>query len=221
MRLELGKPVRSSDGEEVGELGDVVIDPDAKRITHIVVKPHRSGESRLVSIDLVERGDDAGELSLRCSADEIRQLPNVEEFAYLRLGEAPVADPDWDIGVTDVLAMPYESTGFGTYPAGTIEDIGMTYDRVPKGEVEIRRSSSVLAENGDLVGEVDGFVVDDDDCITHFVLERGHLWRRREVAVPIGAVTKVESDSVTVGLTSDEIGALPARSVRRWLRGRS
>jgi sporulation protein YlmC with PRC-barrel domain len=220
MRLELGKPVRSSDGEAVGELADVVIDPEAKRITHVVVKP-RGGESRLVAIDLVERTDDTHELSLRCSADELRRLPNVEGFAYLRLGETPVEDPDWDIGVTNVLAMPYESTGFGTYPAGGVEDISMTYDRVPKGEVEIRKSSSVMAENGEHVGEVDGFVVDDDDCITHFVLERGHLWRRREVAVPIGAVTRVESDAVTVGLTSDEIGALPARSVRKWPRGRS
>ncbi len=221
MRLELGKPVRSSDGQIVGELGDVVIDPVKKRLTHLVVKPHHGGESRLVSIDLVEREDGASEISLRCNAEEVRRLPDVEEFAYLRLGELPVADPDWDIGVTDVLAMPYESTGFAAYPAGTVDDIGMTYDRIPKGEVEIRRSSSVIANDGERVGEVDGFLLDDDDCITHFVLERGHLWRRRELAVPIGAISKVESDTVTVGLSRDEIGALPARRVRRWLRGRS
>ena len=65
------------------------------------------------------------------------------------------------------------------------------------------------------MGEVDGFLVEGDH-ITHFVLERGHLWGRRDVTVPIGSVTRVESDTVTVGLSKDQIGALPSRRVRRW-----
>jgi sporulation protein YlmC with PRC-barrel domain len=74
----------------------------------------------------------------------------------------------------------------------------------------------VITTDGHHVGDVDGFLVDDDDQITHFVLERGHLWGRREVTVPIGAVVKVESDRVTVGLSTDEIGKLPAHRVHRW-----
>ena len=96
------------------------------------------------------------------------------------------------------------------------QDLGMVYDRVPKGEVEVRRSSSVMTTDGHYVGDVDGFLVDEEDQITHFVLERGHLWGRREVTVPIGAVAKVESDTVTVNLSSDEIGALPAHKIHRW-----
>jgi hypothetical protein len=62
---------------------------------------------------------------------------------------------------------------------------------------------------------VDGFVIDDDDLITHFVLERGHLWGRREVTIPIGAVARVESDVVYVALSKDEVGDLPAVRVHR------
>jgi hypothetical protein len=61
----------------------------------------------------------------------------------------------------------------------------------------------------DRLGHVDGFRVDGDDQITHVVLERGHLWGRREVTIPIGAVTRVNTDSVTVRLTKDEVAALP------------
>lgn len=217
VRLELGKRVRCSDGEVVGELADVIIDPVKKRVTHLVVKPHNGpGESRLVSIELAEAGADPGEISLRCTAEEVRALPDIEDFAYLRLGEAVVSDPDWDVGVTNVLAMPYfESTGVVDYGAFQ-ENVGIVYDRVPKGEVEIRRTSSVITGEGSYVGDVDGFLVDEDEQITHFVLERGHLWGRREVTVPIGAVTKVESDTVTVGLSTEEIGALPAHRVHRW-----
>ena len=61
---------------------------------------------------------------------------------------------------------------------------------------------------------MDGFVVDGEQ-ITHIVLEHGHLWGRRDLTVPIGAVTKVETDAVTLSLSKDEVGA-PSVSVRRW-----
>jgi hypothetical protein len=61
-----------------------------------------------------------------------------------------------------------------------------------------------------------GSLVDSDDQITHVVLERGHLWGRPELAIPIGAVTRITTDSVMVRLTKDELGALPAVPVHRW-----
>lgn len=217
-RLELGKPVRSSDDEVVGELCDVIIDPIERRVTHLVVKPHEGhGQSRLVEVAQAnpDAGDDQHFISLRCTADEVHELPNIEDVAYLRLSDSPVSDPNWDVGVRDVLALPYyESSGMVGYSGG--QGVGMVFDRIPKGEVEIRRSSTVFSDDGQYVGDVDGFLVDEDGHITHFVLERGHLWGRREITVPIGAVTKVESDTVTVGFSIDELGRLPTHRVHRW-----
>jgi sporulation protein YlmC with PRC-barrel domain len=140
----------------------------------------------------------------------------VQEAAYLRLGESPAEDPDWEVGVEDVLAMPYyNGLGVGPYPGELASDVTMYYDRVPKGEVEVRRASAVISADGHSLGEVDGFVVDADKHITHFVLERGHLWGRKEVTIPIGAVARVESDAVHVALSKDEVGALPAVRVGR------
>src|SRR5438034_10759578 len=113
-RLELGKQVRSRDDAVVGELADVVIDPLRKRVTHLVVKPHRGhgqGPGRLVSVGLAKPTADRRAIVLRCSAEEVGRLPDVEDFAYLQVGQAPVSDPDWDVGVTNVLAMPYFDTG--------------------------------------------------------------------------------------------------------------
>ena len=215
MRLELDKPVLCED-EEVGRLADLVVDPVAKRVTHLVVKPeHGVGASHLVPIGLVEPTEQVGGIALTCSRAELEALPPVEEFTYLRLGEVASNDPDWDVGVSDVLALPYyDSTGLAG-PVEAVGDMGVVYDRVPKGEVELRRSSRVMAANGDYIGDVDGFLVDDDH-ITHFVLERGHLWGRREVTVPIGAVASVKSDVVTLRLSKDEVGALPSHRVHRW-----
>lgn len=218
MRLELGRQVRCTDGP-VGELVDVVIDPTKKRLTHLVVRPHElDGRSRLVPVELAERGDEGDTIALRCTREEVERLPDVNEHAFLRLGELPVDDPDWDVGTQDVLAMPYyESPEFGPYAGQFDSNVAVVYDRVPKGEVEIRRASAVHTADGHHLGEVDGFLVDKDDQITHFVLERGHLWGRREVTIPIGAVEKVETDSVTLRLSKEEVGELPSARVHRWL----
>jgi sporulation protein YlmC with PRC-barrel domain len=92
----------------------------------------------------------------------------------------------------------------------------MTYDRVPKGEVEVRRASPVFSADGHHLGHVEGFVVDGEDQITHVVLERGHLWGKRDVTIPIGSVAKVENDQVILDLSKDEVGRLPAVRVHRW-----
>ena len=61
-----------------------------------------------------------------------------------------------------------------------------------------------------------GFVVDQAGHISHVVLERGHLWGRREVVIPIGAVERVETDEVVLTLSKDEVGALESHRVHRW-----
>ena len=220
MRLEIGNRVRCTDGV-YGELADIVIDPLEKRVAHLVVRPEQDkGEARLVPIELAKgRDDEQREIELGCTLDEAQGFESVHKAAYLQLGDNPVEDPDWDVGVEDVLALPY----YAGYGGGLAEDTyggfdshaTISYDRVPKGEVELRRASGVISTDDHLLGEVDGFVVDADEHITHFVLERGHLWGRKEVTIPIGAVARVESDVVHLALSKDEVGALPAVHVGR------
>ncbi len=169
MRLELGSPVNCTDGP-FGELADVVIDPTKRRVTHLVVEPHGDhGKARLVPIELAntEPGESAA-IGVRCSLEEAGKLEHVEEYAYIRLGESPDLEPGWDIGVESVLAQPYYGYGAGvgyeTVPAEYDPHVSVTYDRVPKGEVEIRRASEVTSADGHQLGKVDGFLVDDDGC---------------------------------------------------------
>jgi sporulation protein YlmC with PRC-barrel domain len=215
MRLELGTPVRCTDGT-FGKLADVVIDPISRRLTHLVVRPgHEQGQARLVPVELAASGDDGSEVLLDRTVHEVTKLQPVHEYAYLRLGESPVEDPEWDVGVEDVLALPYyEADPLGPSPIFDT-NVGMAYDRVPKGEVEIRRASAVASMDGHDLGQVDGFVVDAEGQITHLILERGHLWGKREVTIPIGAVATVETDRVTLSLSKNEVGSLPSVHVHR------
>jgi sporulation protein YlmC with PRC-barrel domain len=212
--------VNCTDGP-FGKLADVVVDPTKRSVTHLVVEPHGDhGKTRLVPIELASADEDeTPAIAVRCSVEEANQLEPVEEYAYIRLGESPDLEPGWEMGVETVLAWPYYASGLGyeTVPADYDPHASVTYDRIPKGEVEIRRASGVTSADGHQLGKVDGFLVDDDDAITHFVLERGHLWGRREVTIPIKEVAQVFTDAVTLTLTKDEVGDLPSVSVHRWM----
>jgi sporulation protein YlmC with PRC-barrel domain len=216
-RLDLGSPVHCADAQ-FGELADVVIDPTTRCVTHLVVRPpKRPDEARIVPVDWATSEGPETAIRLSATVAEVDRLDRLHETAYLRLGEFPVDDPDWDVGVEDMLGLPYFQS-IEAQPVEADPHIMLAYDRVPKGEVEIRRASAVTAADGAHLGRVDGFAVDAMGHISHVVLEHGHLWGRSEVTIPIGAVHRVENDVVVLRLTKGEVGELPSHRVHRWGR---
>jgi sporulation protein YlmC with PRC-barrel domain len=218
MRLDLGSPVRCAD-DAFGELADVVIDPQTRRVTHLVVQPHhRDEQARLVPVERAQAGEASdATISLDCTVAQMNEFELVRESAYLRLGEVPVEDPGWDVGIDEALALP-PPTGMGEFGTGGVDidpHVMLSYDRIPMGEVEIRRASSVTSADGHHLGHVDGFVLDSEQQIAHLVLEHGHLWGRREVVIPVSAVARVDTDAVVLTLSKDEVGTLPSARVHR------
>src|SRR5687768_6588660 len=99
MRLDLGSPVRCTDGD-FGELADVVLEPASKRVTHLVVAPHgRPGDARLVPILLLRSGEPGAGMQLDGAVAEVEALEAVHESTYLPLGETAEPDAAWDKGI--------------------------------------------------------------------------------------------------------------------------
>jgi uncharacterized protein YrrD len=209
MRLELGRTVRLADGA-AQQLVDVVIDSGSKRVTHLVVQPRDHGEeARLVPVGLAEdAGGGASELALRCTAKDLENFDLVHEFEVLHAGERPKEDSKWDVGVEDIVVTPsYAPTALGEYGGALDSEVTVSYDRVPKGEIELRRASSVYSADGHHLGSVEGVDVSEGDRLSQLFFQRGHLWWKREVAVPADAIAKFESDTVTLGVNKDELGS--------------
>src|SRR4051812_42112543 len=214
MRLDLGCGVHCTDAV-FGELGDVIVDPISRRVTHLVVQPQGDHErARLVPIERVRPADDG--LALDYSVADVQALEPLHESAYMRAGERIVADPDWDVGTEDVLALPVyqELDGMGS-AIDPDPHVVVSYDRIPKNEVEIRRSSAVFSTDGHHLGHVEGYLIGSGET-ADIVLERGHVWGRREVVIPAAAVEQVRNDSITLSLTKDQVAALDVRHVHRW-----
>jgi hypothetical protein len=209
MNLALGSTVHCSDGA-ARELADIVVDAPGRRVTHLVVQPKRQHEeARLVSLELAGE-DDKGGVSLFCTAETLDGLERVQEYAYLPAGEQPEENAKWDVGVEDVLAVP----SVDPLDMGEPEldpNVNLMYDRVPKGEVELRLTSSVYSADEHHVGSVNGVVVGEDGVITVLTLLRGHLWWRREISVPVDAIASLENDVATLAVEKDELKRFPSR----------
>jgi len=214
MWLELGVRV-ACEGQKVGELKDVLIDPGANLLTHVAVDA-KDGVKRLVPASAVEsHGPGTHEAFLTCTIEELEALEPVRRFAYVQFGDEPEMDDGADVGVEDVVTPPAFTTDqFGTY-GDPYQTVGIAYDRIPKGEVELSHSSEVLAAGDERVGRVAGVVVEDDRQLTHVVVEYGHLWGLREVAVPLASVERLATGSVVLRLSRPQVTALPAVRVRR------
>jgi sporulation protein YlmC with PRC-barrel domain len=207
MRLDLDCAVTCADGA-FGELSDIIIDPGSLQVTHLVVQPPEHHHlARLLPIGRASSGRQ--EVTLDCTLAEIDALQPIHESSYVRLSDRAALDGD-DVGIEEgfVLA-PAESLGAGALGAEAFEVdpyVTTSFDRIPKGMVEIRRRSAVSSSDGHHVGHVVGVVLDDRHQITRLVLEHGHLWSKHELEVPSGSIDRIQSDEVMLTLSKDEVG---------------
>jgi sporulation protein YlmC with PRC-barrel domain len=74
--------------------------------------------------------------------------------------------------------------------------------------VAVRRGEQVHATDGD-IGRVQGLVIDPTSHhVTHVLLQEGHLWGRKQVAIPISAVSAVEH-GIELNITKKDVESLP------------
>jgi sporulation protein YlmC with PRC-barrel domain len=185
----IGARANCSDGF-CGEVSRLIIDPATRTVTHLVIEPkHRHEPGRLVPAGLADAT--AGGIRLRCTIAEFGKLEPAEDTEQVQGGGAGIP---LDAGGTP-MGVPHPSRI-------------VTQDVIPMGEAEVGRGEPVHALDGE-IGRVEGFVVDPaGDRVTHVLLQEGHFWGRKEIAIPIGAVTRVD-DGIRLSITKQQVEDLP------------
>jgi hypothetical protein len=177
----------------------LIIDPATETVTHLVIQPgHRQEAGRLVPVHLVETTD--GEIRLRCTRADFDKLDHAAERDMVAGPESPqiVAGPE----SLQMVGRYGRMTAAASRHATVLEDV------IPVGEKEVGPGDQVHAVDGE-IGQVQGFLVDPgDDRVTHVLLQEGHLWGRKTVAIPISAVTGVDA-GIRLNLTKEQVGELP------------
>ncbi len=215
VELEIGAVVDCEDGE-CGRLLRVVIDSATDAITHLVVEPRdrRRGEkARLVPMDLVE-AEDAHDVRLRCTLAGFEALPSAEVTEVTSGFDATTTPSKMVLfglrGVGPQIAM----AGTGLHGPIRIGPHAVTEEDLQAGEGEVWRGQRVHAPDGP-IGHVYGLVVDAAGHVSHVLLGEGHLWGKKQVSIPIGAVKTVVDDGVYLNLTKKQVGDLPSVDLER------
>jgi sporulation protein YlmC with PRC-barrel domain len=206
--LKIGAVAVGSDGYR-GEVRAVVIDPVAATVTHVAVEPDgRSGLARLVPLGQVDADPDAapGQLRLRYTEAEFMTLDPAEEtlgeFAVGQTVPVQLIPPGW------------RGTGEPVAEGGDILRIPEreTVDVSPSGEVEEHGGDHVHATDGD-IGRLHGFRLDPaSGRVTHVLLGEGHLWGRKEVAIPFDKIAGFDH-GIKLSLTKKQVQGLPAADI--------
>jgi hypothetical protein len=201
----LGATASCMDGV-CGVVSRTILDPAARAITHLVIVPrHHHAEGRLVPVELIEAT--AGEIRLRCTLAEFARLDPAEEVDVYGggYGQAEAVQGYGNVGSMGV--------GGSASGLGIGMDLGhhtpvVVSHAVPLGETEVGRHESVHCVDGE-IGRVEGFLVSPADHeVTHVLLQEGHLWGRRQVAIPVSAVASVDA-GIRLNITKKQVEDLP------------
>jgi sporulation protein YlmC with PRC-barrel domain len=212
MLLRIGADVSCGDGT-CGYLSRIIVNPADRQVTHLVVdQKRRSGPGRLVPLDLADAT--TGQVRLRCTLAEFQALRPAQETEVVP--DLDPTGPQNSPSPPSVNFLPSSAGVFGVPGGSAIRrdrpqaPKEVTVDVVPSGGVAVRRELTVRATDGE-IGQVQGLVVEPGGrYVTHVLLQEGHRWGRRDVAIPVGAVTKIGTLLIHLSLTKHQVKDLPS-----------
>jgi sporulation protein YlmC with PRC-barrel domain len=200
-RFPLHAKVECSDGAG-GESVAAIVNLTTGTVTHFVVADRSFPRSvqRLVPIEQVEETR-SREIRLRCSQDD---LAGMRPFAEMELIETvePGDDPN-DPAFAPPLVTPTEITL-----------LPVEVEHLLPGELAVRRGTRIAATDSD-VGVLEELMLDPQSGnVTHLILQEGHLWGKREIALPLSSIDRVDEDTVYLKLDRKAVEDLPAIPVQ-------
>jgi sporulation protein YlmC with PRC-barrel domain len=188
-------------GKECGRVTHIVLNPTTGKFTDVVVKEHSSPQKeRLVPRKHIS-GSNSKSISLNCSEEQLKAFSEFEKSEFI---EANM--PHMLLGGPYPMVWPY------VVPEKQL--ITVEREMIPVDEMAVWRNTVVEAADGP-IGKVDELMVDEHTGrVTHLVMREGHLWGKRDVAIPISEVERMEEDRVKLKLDRQQVEELPVIPVK-------
>ncbi|HLF75027.1 MAG TPA: PRC-barrel domain-containing protein [Anaerolineales bacterium] len=200
MRLKENARVVATDGQTVGHIDRVVIDPRTKEVTHVVV---RKGilftEDKVLPMNLISRVNEDRVL-LREDAGNLDDLPDYEETSYTLLDEYERKQVPAEGYVPPVYwyPLPYAGPGWAAYPVAYAgpQYMARTVENIPEGAVALEEGARVFSADDQHVGDVEQILTDPEaDRATHFVISKGIFLKNRKL-IPTTWISTLSNNEV-------------------------
>jgi sporulation protein YlmC with PRC-barrel domain len=201
MDISVNATVQCKDAP-AGHTTSVIIDPQTKIVTHIVVETKTfPKEEHIVPIDLIEETTPT-KINLHCKRTEVENMEVFLDHEFIHVN-TPI--------------MKYASQSYVMWPYVEPEQhyVDVVHEHIPPGELALHRGAKVVATDGP-VGQIDELLVEPEQGhITHIVLRKGHLWGKKDVTIPIPDIDKIQEDQVQLKIDKGDIAKLPTIPIRR------
>jgi uncharacterized protein YrrD len=206
MDIREGTKVFTHQGEAVGEVDRIVVDPMARRVRDLVLKEGvLIRHDRVLPLDRIATVTPDG-IVLDAGVD-VEDLEEFEEIRYLPYQPGEV-EGSWKI-----------VHHAGVYPPLTVPTPGawLAYERpprqevirnVPPGSVALDRGTRVVSTDGHTLGKLDEVITDAKGELTHIVVRKGWLRRTRR-AYPSAWITDDTDSTIRLGVHSSIAERVP------------
>ena len=215
MRIRIGAMVKTRQGEEVGKVERVVLEPSSNEVDAVVV--HRGlilSRDVLIPISLVQEATEA-EVLLRIGRDRLRELPDfVSAHFEIRPPEDALSYASYAPGsILFPLVPPYGVPG-EPGPYELAEATGET--AIVPIDLAIVRGMPVLSLDG-TVGEVEEVRTDPLTDRATAIVVRGKAGLKEQVEIPIEFVSAILYDHIKLSLTNQQVEELPEPVADRYI----
>jgi uncharacterized protein YrrD len=206
--LQKNASVVNASGKQIGSLERVVIHPETKVITDIVIQGGGlfKKEYRVVPIDLVAETTE-NQIVLYNEAEDLESFPPFKE-------ERIITENDQLSSPGEAPKVIYGVSGMVTTAVPNPEDQIATRveQNIPEGTVALKEGAKVLTADDKHIGNVDRILADpSDERATHLIITQGLLTKEKNL-IPMEWVMMLGEESVHLNVTEAEINALDSTS---------
>jgi uncharacterized protein YrrD len=194
-------------GKQIGSLVRVVLHPETKIITDIVVQGGTlfRKEYRVVPVDLVAETTE-NQIVLNNEAEDLESFPPFEEERIVTENDqfSSSEAPKVIYGVSGMVttAVPNPEAQFTT----------RVEQNIPEGTVALKEGAKVLTADDKHVGNVDRILADpSDERATHLIITQGLLTKEKKL-IPMQWVMMLGEESVHLEVKEAEINELDPTS---------
>ncbi|GAB1420042.1 hypothetical protein MASR2M15_01170 [Anaerolineales bacterium] len=222
MKFQKGTAVKTANGDKVGTIDQIVIDPATNEVTHIVVKKgFLFTEDRVIPIESLHNTD-TNTVTLNRSVNNLEEYPLYEEKHYFPLPtEDPSSSPRADDGVSGPLyyyppvgVEPYTNTGLA-YPAVTGVYASNAVERdvrnIPADNIVVNQGTSITTSDGKHAGDVQQIFTNSNGRITHILISKGFLFPEERL-IPITWVRRMNDTELQLSVPIEIVQDLPEHS---------
>jgi sporulation protein YlmC with PRC-barrel domain len=223
MQFQKNAEVITANGESIGQIDRVVVNPENNVVTHLVVHKGTlfNPQDKLVPVELVTETSPE-QIVLHYEAGDLESFPPFEEERIVDFDEDADRESlseEWNVHPliygSPAIGVPVDPGIGASGDPGVGEKFNTHIEQnIPKGTVAMKEGAKVMTADGKHVGNVERVLTDiPEEQITHLLISKG-MFAKTTKLIPIDWVERVNEDEVNLAVNKVSVDKLADTSSR-------